>query len=210
MAAELLGDAETKPVEPLNSALASSLHCTTATSRREAYSSLRCTTATSRIEALMCTQTCLLHLSDWCLDYIGIPMGVSTLAPRMFSLVANVLANRCWSLVVRHHGPPDIYVGLFSSSQEKRSWAIVRIEAHWKRLLLLEQRRFASRGNMQLWSDLLAARNNAVRLMYCSQALAHTQGHRWDYHHSPFGMDEDPAIVEAPLFHTDSVLQPQH
>lgn len=82
--------------------------------------------------------------------------------------MAQVLANRCWSFAVRHHGPPAVYVGLFSSSQEKHSWAVARIEAHWKQLLMLEQRRFASKHAMQLWSDLLAARNNAVRLMYCA------------------------------------------
>ena len=82
--------------------------------------------------------------------------------------MAQVLGNRSWSFAVRHHGPPDVYVGLFSSSQEKRSWAIASIEAHWKRLLMLEQRRFASKEAMPLWSDLLAARNNAVRLMYCA------------------------------------------
>ena len=102
------------------------------------------------------------------LDFIGIPMGVSILAGKVFSLSVNVLANRCWSFAVRHHGAPDIYAGLFSASRDKRSWAKARMEEHWKRLLVLEQRRFSSSTAMQLWSDLLATRNNAVRMMYCA------------------------------------------
>ena len=102
------------------------------------------------------------------LDFIGIPMGVSILAGKVFYLSVNVLANRCWSFAVRHHGAPDIYAGLFSASRDKRSWAKARMEEHWKRLLVLEQRRFSLSTAMQLWSDLLATRNNAVRMMYCA------------------------------------------
>ena len=102
------------------------------------------------------------------LDYMGISCGCGDKSRKLFSLGARVLSNRCWSMAVRHHGPPDIYVGVLSSSQAKREWAIARLKNDWNKLMLLENRRATSPPAMDLWKDLIACKNNVVRLMFCA------------------------------------------
>ena len=102
------------------------------------------------------------------LDYMGVSCTCPDKARKVFFLAARLLGNRCWSMAVRHHGPPDIYVGLLSSSQTKREWAISRLKRDWQRMVWLENQRASNSAAMDLWKDLIAGKNNVVRLMFCA------------------------------------------
>ena len=101
------------------------------------------------------------------LAYMDVPRARSTMADRIVSVVWNLLAQRSWSLAVRHHGPPQCYVGLLSSQPLRRRRAMESIARDWKALTLLEERRWTLTPAKRLWDDMLCARIRPLRLLWC-------------------------------------------
>ena len=97
-----------------------------------------------------------------------ITTGSSAKSSKLFLLSAHVPSNRSWSLAVRNHNAPEIYVGVLSSSPTKRDCAILQLKKDWQRLVRLEQRRATLGPARDLWNDLISCKYNVVRLMYCA------------------------------------------
>ena len=62
------------------------------------------------------------------LSYIGIPEGQSRLGGRLCSLSWALLGHRAWSMVARHHGPPECYADLLSSVEAYAEMASIDIK----------------------------------------------------------------------------------
>ena len=55
-----------------------------------------------------------------CLDYMEVNQGSSAIAEHIVEFAWVLLHHRCWSTAVRHHAPPNVYIGLKSSDAEKK------------------------------------------------------------------------------------------
>ena len=103
-----------------------------------------------------------------CLDYMEVPCSNAgtAIAEHIVEFAWTLLHHRCWSMAVRHHAPPNVYIGLKSSDLEKRKAAAALMKKHWERLMAVEQRSLVYEPAKQLCGDLLVVKFPAVRLMY--------------------------------------------
>ena len=103
-----------------------------------------------------------------CLDYMEVPCSNAgtAIAEHIVEFAWTLLHHRCWSMAVRHHAPPNVYIGLKSSDLEKRKAAAALMKKHWERLMAVEQRSLLYEPAKQLCGDLLVVKFPAVRLMY--------------------------------------------
>ena len=92
--------------------------------------------------------------------------GTTAIAEHIVEFAWTLLHHRCWSMAVRHHAPPNVYIGLKSSDPEKRKAAAALMKKHWERLMALEQRSLEYEPAKKLCGDLLVAKFPSVRLMY--------------------------------------------
>ena len=84
----------------------------------------------------------------------------------MVEFAWTLLHHRCWSMAVRHHAPPNVYIGLKSADPEARKTAASLMKKHWERLMAVEQRSLAYEPAKTLCEDLVIIKYPAVRLMY--------------------------------------------
>ena len=101
-----------------------------------------------------------------CLDYMEVNQGSSAIAEHIVEFAWVLLHHRCWSTAVRHHAPPNVYIGLKSSDAENRKAAAALMKKHWERLMSVEQRSLEYEPAKKLCEDLVVAKYPAVRLMY--------------------------------------------
>ena len=69
-------------------------------------------------------------------------------------------------MAVRHHAPPNVFIGLKSANPETRKAAAALMQQHWERLMAVEQRSLAYEPAKTLCADLVLIKYHAVRLMY--------------------------------------------
>ena len=100
------------------------------------------------------------------LCYMGIEMGPSMLATRLFHLTWCILGHRAWSQAVRHHGPPGCYADFLSSRVADAGRAATKMRTSWATLMRLEQRRLTYLLAQQLWSDIHYAQSSPIRLLH--------------------------------------------
>ena len=92
--------------------------------------------------------------------------GSSAIAEHIIEFAWILLNHRWWSTAVRHHAPPNVYIGLKSSDAENRKAAAALMMKHWERLMAVEQRSLEYEPAKKLCEDLVVTKYPAVRLMY--------------------------------------------
>ena len=101
-----------------------------------------------------------------CLAYMEIKAGPSVMNGHVVEFSWTLLGHRCWSMAVRHHAPPNVYMGLKSQDPEQRKAAANLMKRHWERLMALEQRSLDYEPAKMLCEPLIIIKYSAVRLMF--------------------------------------------
>ena len=101
-----------------------------------------------------------------CLAYMEIQRGPGGMAAKVVEFAWALLGHRCWSMAVRHHEAPNVYMGLKSSNPDTRKAAASLMKQHWERLMAVEQRSLEYDQASKLNEDLIICKYPALRLMY--------------------------------------------
>ena len=84
-----------------------------------------------------------------------IQRGPGGMAAKVVEIAWTLLGHRCWSMAVRHHEAPNVYMGLTSPNPDTRKAAASLMKQHWERLMAFEQRSLEYDQASKLNEDLI-------------------------------------------------------
>ena len=90
-----------------------------------------------------------------CLAYMEIQHGPGGMAANVVEFAWTLLGHGCWSMAVRHHEAPNVYIGLKSQNLDTRKAAAALMKRHWERLMAVEQRSLEYYQAQKLCEDLM-------------------------------------------------------